>query len=76
MTEVEKLKKQMSANSTKLPLNIECFMEEIDVSSSLQRGDMENLCAPVFKRIENTMKKVLKESSKFVLVNHITNTVN
>ncbi|PSN34539.1 Heat shock 70 kDa protein 4 [Blattella germanica] len=29
--EVEKLKKQMSANSTKLPMNIECFMDDKDV---------------------------------------------
>ena len=31
--EVEKLKKQLSANANKLPLNIECFMNDVDVSS-------------------------------------------
>lgn len=65
MTECEKLKKQMSANSTKLPLNIECFMNEIDVSSSMQRTDMESMCAGVFKKMENTMRKCLKESSMY-----------
>lgn len=62
ITEIEKLKKQMSANSTKLPLGIECFMDDIDVSSSMQRTQMEELCAPVFQRVEATFKKLLAES--------------
>lgn len=62
ITEIEKLKKQMSANSTKLPLSIECFMEDIDVSSSMQRSQMEELCAPVFQRVEATFRKMLAES--------------
>uniref|UniRef100_A0AAX7TX07 Heat shock protein 4 like n=1 Tax=Astatotilapia calliptera TaxID=8154 RepID=A0AAX7TX07_ASTCA len=33
--ECEKLKKLMSANSSDLPLNIECFMNDIDVSTHL-----------------------------------------
>lgn len=37
MTECEKLKKLMSANSTSLPLNIECFMEDKDVSAKMSR---------------------------------------
>ena len=36
-TEVEKLKKQMSANSTKLPMNIECFMDDKDVHADMKR---------------------------------------
>ena len=66
LTEVEKIKKQMSANSTKLPLNIECFMEEIDVSSSMSRTDMEELCAHLLKRTELTFKKCLQDSSKCI----------
>lgn len=62
ITEIEKLKKQMSANSTKLPLSIECFMEDVDVSSSMQRSEMEELCAPVFQRVEATFRKLLAES--------------
>lgn len=37
LTEVEKLKKQMSANSTTLPVNIECFMDDIDVHAEMKR---------------------------------------
>ncbi|KRF97623.1 uncharacterized protein Dwil_GK17034, isoform B [Drosophila willistoni] len=62
LTEIEKLKKQMSANSTKLPLNIECFLDDIDVTSSMQRSQMEELCAPVLQRVEQTFKRLLAES--------------
>lgn len=62
LTEVEKIKKQMSANSTKLPLNIECFMDDIDVSSSMQRPLMEEMCAHLFSRVDATLKKLLIES--------------
>uniref|UniRef100_A0A8C2CJ09 Heat shock protein 4b n=1 Tax=Cyprinus carpio TaxID=7962 RepID=A0A8C2CJ09_CYPCA len=39
--ECEKLKKLMSANSSDLPLNIECFMNDIDVSSKLNRYEQK-----------------------------------
>lgn len=37
LAEVEKLKKQMSANSTMLPINIECFMDDKDVRGEMKR---------------------------------------
>lgn len=64
LTEVEKIKKQMSANSTTLPLNIECFMEEKDVHGEIKRGDMETMCSHLFKRVESTLKQCLADSSK------------
>lgn len=66
LTEVEKLKKQMSANSTTLPLNIECFMEEKDVHGDMKRGDMEAMCSHLFKRVESTLKQCLADSSKLL----------
>ncbi|XP_011304595.1 97 kDa heat shock protein isoform X2 [Fopius arisanus] len=62
LAEVEKIKKQMSANSTKLPLNIECFMEEKDVHGDMKREDMEGMCQHLFSRVEATMKKCLRDS--------------
>ncbi|KAJ2950678.1 hypothetical protein O0L34_g8937 [Tuta absoluta] len=59
LQEVEKLKKQMSANSTRLPLNIECFMEERDVSGDMQRAHMEQLCADTFARVDRTLRDLL-----------------
>ncbi|CAL7936427.1 unnamed protein product [Xylocopa violacea] len=60
--EVEKLKKQMSANSTMLPLNIECFMDEKDVHGEMKRADMESMCAHLFKRVESTLRQCLQDS--------------
>lgn len=62
LTEVEKLKKQMSANSTKLPLGIECFMDDKDVSSAMSRSDMEEICKGIFKRVEDVMKRCMQDS--------------
>ncbi|KAJ8962992.1 hypothetical protein NQ314_005631 [Rhamnusium bicolor] len=62
LTEVEKLKKQMSANSTTLPLNIECFMNDKDVSGEMKRADMEALSAHLFQRVEVTLRQCLEQS--------------
>ncbi|XP_044748143.1 heat shock 70 kDa protein 4 isoform X2 [Coccinella septempunctata] len=62
LTEVEKLKKQMSANSTSLPLNIECFMNDKDVHGDIKRSDMEAMCAPLFQRVEETLRNCLEQS--------------
>lgn len=35
--ECEKLKKLMSANTTAIPINIECFMDDKDVSGRMDR---------------------------------------
>lgn len=64
LAEVEKLKKQMSANATKLPLNIECFMDDKDVHGDMNREDMEAMCQHLFKRIEAVLKKCLIDSGK------------
>lgn len=61
--EVEKLKKQMSANSTKLPLNIECFMDDKDVHGDMKRSDMEKLCADLLQRAESTLLKCFQDSN-------------
>lgn len=68
LSEVEKLKKQMSANSTNLPLNIECFMDEKDVHGDMKRAEMEELCAHLFQRVETTLRQCLADSSKFMRV--------
>lgn len=65
LAEVEKLKKQMSVNSTTLPLNIECFMDEKDVHAEIKRTEMEDLCSHLIKRVEATFVQCLVDSSKF-----------
>ncbi|XP_060789042.1 heat shock 70 kDa protein 4L isoform X1 [Neoarius graeffei] len=60
--ECEKLKKLMSANSSELPLNIECFMNDIDVSGKMNRGQFEELCAQLLMRVEAPLKAVMEQS--------------
>ncbi|KAM9451011.1 heat shock 70 kDa protein 4a [Clarias gariepinus] len=60
--ECEKLKKLMSANSSDLPLNIECFMNDIDVSSKLNRGDFEEMCAALLAKVEGPLRSVLEQA--------------
>uniref|UniRef100_A0A665WDC8 Heat shock 70 kDa protein 4-like n=1 Tax=Echeneis naucrates TaxID=173247 RepID=A0A665WDC8_ECHNA len=58
--ECEKLKKLMSANSSDLPLNIECFMNDIDVSGKLNRGHFEEMCADILARVEPPLQSLLE----------------
>uniref|UniRef100_A0A9J7Z577 Heat shock protein 4b n=1 Tax=Cyprinus carpio carpio TaxID=630221 RepID=A0A9J7Z577_CYPCA len=60
--ECEKLKKLMSANSSDLPLNIECFMNDIDVSSKLNRAQFEEMCADVLARVEPPLRSLLEQA--------------
>ncbi|CAB1445022.1 unnamed protein product [Pleuronectes platessa] len=60
--ECEKLKKLMSANCSDLPLNIECFMNDIDVASRMNRGHFEDMCAQYLMRVEMPLKAALEQS--------------
>ncbi|XP_069827780.1 heat shock 70 kDa protein 4 isoform X2 [Dendropsophus ebraccatus] len=60
--ECEKLKKLMSANASELPLNIECFMNDIDVSGSMNRGHFEEMCDSLLSRVEAPLRSVLEQA--------------
>ncbi|XP_057388706.1 heat shock protein 105 kDa isoform X1 [Balaenoptera acutorostrata] len=60
--ECEKLKKLMSSNSTDLPLNIECFMNDIDVSGKMNRAQFEELCAELLQKIEVPLYSLLEQT--------------
>ncbi|QQP36939.1 HSP70 family member 1, partial [Caligus rogercresseyi] len=62
ITEVEKLKKQMSANTNKLPLNIECFMNDKDVKGYVDRTTFEEISQSEIKGIEKILSEVLSLS--------------
>lgn len=59
LQECERLKKLMSANSQDIPINIECFMDEKDVSGTMSREVMEKLADELFRRIEFQLRHVL-----------------
>ena len=63
-TECEKLKKLMSSNSSPIPLNIECFMNDVDVSGKMNRTDFEAMSAELLERIKKCMSELLAQSSK------------
>uniref|UniRef100_A0A3Q2FIH1 Heat shock protein 4a n=1 Tax=Cyprinodon variegatus TaxID=28743 RepID=A0A3Q2FIH1_CYPVA len=60
--ECEKLKKLMSANSSDLPLNIECFMNDTDVASKLNRGQFEEMCAGLLAKVEGPLRSVMEQT--------------
>ncbi|XP_059821088.1 heat shock 70 kDa protein 4L-like isoform X1 [Hypanus sabinus] len=60
--ECEKLKKLMSANASDLPLNIECFMNDIDVSGKMNRAQFEELCASLLNRVEAPLKSIIEQA--------------
>ncbi|KAL6053180.1 hypothetical protein STEG23_025356 [Scotinomys teguina] len=60
--ECEKLKKLMSANASDLPLSIECFMNDIDVSGTMNRGKFLEMCCDLLARVEPPLRSVLEQS--------------
>ncbi|KYO47370.1 heat shock 70 kDa protein 4L [Alligator mississippiensis] len=60
--ECEKLRKLMSANASDLPLNIECFMNDLDVSSKMNRTQFEQLCAPLLARVEPSLRAAMDQA--------------
>ncbi|VDO42902.1 unnamed protein product, partial [Onchocerca flexuosa] len=64
LDECEKIKKQMSSNSTAIPLNIECFMNDMDVTGKIQRSQFEELAQPLLDRLRVLLTNLLKECGK------------
>uniref|UniRef100_A0A3P9DF50 Heat shock protein 4b n=1 Tax=Maylandia zebra TaxID=106582 RepID=A0A3P9DF50_9CICH len=62
LDESEKLKKLMSANSSDLPLNIECFMNDIDVTGKMNRAQFEEMCADILARVEPPLQSLLEQA--------------
>ncbi|XP_040827552.1 heat shock 70 kDa protein 4 isoform X2 [Ochotona curzoniae] len=60
--ECEKLKKLMSANASDLPLNIECFMNDVDVSGMMNRSKFLEMCDDLLARVEPPLRSVLDQA--------------
>lgn len=61
LTAAEKLKKVLSAN-TQAPFNIKSVMNDVDVSSSLTREELENLVKPLLEKIHVPIQSALKDA--------------
>ena len=62
LTECVKLKKLMAANTNLLPINIESFIDDKDVTGKMDRAKFEELIAGHLADIENVMREVLVAS--------------
>lgn len=60
---VEKIKKQMSANSNKLPFQIDSLVEDIDVSVSVDRATFESLISHPLKEVRHTLEGLLHSTT-------------
>ena len=60
-TAVEKMKKVISANP-EAPINIECIMDDTDVSSKMTREKMEELSSDLLDRMMEPVKKAMSEA--------------
>lgn len=60
---VEKIKKQMSANSNKLPLQIENLCEDLDVNLSLDRAKFEELIQSDLEEVKRTLSILLDSTT-------------
>jgi len=60
---VEKIKKQMSANSNKLPLQIENLCEDLDVNLSLDRAKFEELIQSDLAEVRRTLSILLDSTT-------------
>merc|ERR1711976_634211 len=60
LNECEKLKKQMSANATPLTLNVECIMDDKDVTGKMKRDEFVELCnnAGYLQRLKSVLEQV------------------
>jgi heat shock protein 4 len=58
---VAKMKKILSANS-EAAINIECLMEEHDLSAVVSRSDLEAMCAPMVPRMMEVIEKTIRLS--------------
>ena len=60
-TACEKLKKILSANAS-APLNVESIMNDVDVRGFLKREELEELIAPLLKRVPMPLEQALAEA--------------
>jgi len=61
VTACEKTKKILSANP-QAPINIECFMDDIDVKGMMERDEMLTVGAPLLARLDGILDEAFKAS--------------
>ena len=67
--ECEKAKKAMSSNVQPMPISLESFIDEKDVTGKMSRAEFEELAKPLLDRIRSTLMSLLKEASEIYFDN-------
>eukprot|EP00123_Amoebidium_parasiticum_P017060 comp23693_c0_seq1/m.40682 comp23693_c0_seq1/g.40682 ORF comp23693_c0_seq1/g.40682 comp23693_c0_seq1/m.40682 type:complete len:828 (-) comp23693_c0_seq1:493-2976(-) len=62
MQECEKMKKLMSANSSSIPINIECLCDDLDFHSRIDRATFESLAADILARVEKPLIQAVTDA--------------
>lgn len=62
LIEVEKLKKKMSIDTVQMPLRIESFLSANATLPSMDQAKMDEICKPIYERIEALMIRCLAGS--------------
>lgn len=62
LNEAEKVKRQMSANKNKIPVNVECLLDGIDFNGSISREEFEEISQDVFVKVESCLRRLLVDS--------------
>jgi heat shock protein 4 len=53
----------MSSNSSSIPLNIECFMNDVDVSGKMKREEFEGLSEHLLSRVRKVLNELLQAAN-------------
>lgn len=64
VAECEKVKKQMSANSNELPVNIECLYDDRDFTGRVDRSTFEQLSAELLGNINSMFSDTYRRASE------------
>ncbi|KAI3386038.1 hypothetical protein SNEBB_005638 [Seison nebaliae] len=62
MNECERIKKLMSANSQNIPVNIECLINDMDVTTMINREIFEELCSDVVQRMDMIARDCMRNA--------------
>lgn len=52
----------LSSIATVIPINIECFLNDIDVQGKMKRDEFEKLCEPLLNRVRRVLQELLVEA--------------
>lgn len=64
IAECEKLKKQMSANSNELPINIECLYDDRDFTGRIDRATFEQLAGELLEKINSMFQDTFRRAEE------------